>query len=111
LPLMLSPISIFSSPLANLSPYHALWPLSRVTYVSTSRGLANLCFSRRLCYSYISYPFELEKGMDGRKPSWVEILKNSVEHQNLSHCLVQACSFQNQNHKRGLTCTNCIHIL
>jgi hypothetical protein len=69
------------------------------------------CFSRRLCYSYISYSFELEKGMDGRKPSWVEILKDSVEHQNLSHCLVQACSSQNQNHKRGLTCTNCIHIL
>jgi hypothetical protein len=69
------------------------------------------CFSRRLCYSYISYSFELEKGMDGRKPSWVEILKDFVEHQNLSLCLVQACSSQNQNHKRGLTCTNCIHIL
>ncbi len=69
------------------------------------------CFSRRLCYSYISYSFELEKGMDGRKPSWVEILKDFVEHQNLSHCLEHACSSQNQNHKRGLTCTNCIHIL
>jgi len=68
-------------------------------------------FSRRLCYSYISYSFELEKGMDGRKLSWVEILKDSIEHQNLSHYLVHACSSQNQNHKRGLTCTNCIHIL
>jgi hypothetical protein len=69
------------------------------------------CFSGRLCYSYISYSFELEKHMDGRKLSWVKILKYYVEHQNLSHCLVQACSSQNQNHKRGLTCTNCIHIL
>ncbi len=42
LPLMLSPISILSSPLANFSPYHALRPLSRVTYVSASRGPANL---------------------------------------------------------------------
>jgi len=73
------------------------------------------CFSRGLCYlqvkPYISYSFGLEKGMDGRRPSWVKILKDSVEHQNFSHYLVQACSSQNQNHKRGLTCTNCIHIL
>jgi hypothetical protein len=69
------------------------------------------CFSRRLCYSYISYSFELEKGMDGKKLSWVEILKDSVEHQNLSHYFVHACSSQNQNKKRGLTYTNCIHIL
>jgi len=48
--------------------------------------------------------------MDGRKLSWVEILKDYVEHQNLSHCFVHACSSQNQNHKKGLTCTNCIHI-
>ncbi len=39
LPLMLSPISILSSPLANFSPYHALRPLSRVF---ASRGPANL---------------------------------------------------------------------
>lgn len=36
--LMLSPISRFSSPLANIWPNHALQPFNKVTYVSTSKG-------------------------------------------------------------------------
>lgn len=41
LPLILSPMSGLSSPLASICPYHALRPFNRVTYVSASSGPAS----------------------------------------------------------------------